>query len=94
MTILCCWLAAETFAANPQYIVNLDSPDEDDESQKCTILIALMQKNRRAQRKFGMECLTVGFAIYAIPDADSQPKPLPMRFFKVARFSTGFSVSK
>ncbi|CAL8090943.1 unnamed protein product [Orchesella dallaii] len=72
----------ETFAANPQYIITLDSPDEDDENQKCTLLVALMQKNRRAQRKFGIDCLTIGFAIYAIPDPDSQPKPLPVRFFK------------
>ncbi|ODM97216.1 Calpain-B [Orchesella cincta] len=66
----------------PQYIITLDSPDEDDENQKCTVLIALMQKNRRAQRKFGIDCLTIGFAIYALPDPDSQPKPLPVRFFK------------
>lgn len=25
-----------------------------------------MQKNRRAQRKIGAECLTIGFAIYQV----------------------------
>ena len=55
----------ETFAFNPQYIIKLDDPDED-EDDKCTVIIALMQKNRRAQRKLGVECLTIGFAIYHV----------------------------
>lgn len=71
----------ETFACNPQYVITLEAP-EDDEHDKCTLLVALMQKNRRAQRKYGMDCLTIGFAIYALPDPESQPKPLPTRFFK------------
>ncbi|CAB0012121.1 unnamed protein product [Nesidiocoris tenuis] len=54
----------ETFWHNPQYIIELTDADEDDEDNKCTILIALMQKNRRSQRKVGAECLTVGFAVY------------------------------
>ncbi|CAG7722886.1 unnamed protein product [Allacma fusca] len=72
----------ETFAFNPQYIINLEDADEDDEDAKCTVIIALMQKNRRAQRKLGVECLTIGFAIYHLSDPESMPKPLPMKFFK------------
>jgi len=30
------------------------------------VIIALMQKNRRAQRKIGAECLTIGFAVYQV----------------------------
>jgi calpain len=56
----------ETFAFNPQYIIELNHQDEDDDDGKCTVIVALMQKNRRAQRKLGVECLTVGFAIYHV----------------------------
>lgn len=65
-TTLCEFNIADTFAFNPQYIIELADPDEDDEDAKCTVIIALMQKNRRAQRKLGVECLTVGFAIYHV----------------------------
>ncbi len=54
----------ETFWHNPQYRVTLEYPDEDDD--KCTVIVALMQKNRRSQRRMGMDCLTIGFAIYHV----------------------------
>lgn len=57
---------ADTFWHNPQYIITLEDPDEDDEESLCTVIVALMQKNRRAQRKMGAECLTIGFAIYKV----------------------------
>jgi calpain len=53
----------ETFAMNPQYTIDLEDPDENGE---CTIVVALMQKNRRAQKKYGVDCLTIGFAIYKV----------------------------
>lgn len=40
--------------------------DENDEDGKCTVIIGLMQKNRRAQKKTGAECLTIGFAVYQV----------------------------
>ena len=55
-----------TFSYNPQYVVNLTDPDEEDDEEKCTVIVALMQKNRRAQRKLGLDCLTIGFAIYHV----------------------------
>lgn len=60
----------ETFALNPQFIVNLTDPDEDDDQELCTIIVALMQKNRRSAKKYkmGSSELTIGFAIYAIKD--------------------------
>lgn len=72
----------ETFWHNPQYRITLTDVDEDDDEQKCTVIIALMQKNRRAQRKMGMDCLTIGFAIYYLPNPDRVPKPLDLNFFK------------
>lgn len=70
----------ETFWHNPQYRITLEYPDEDDD--KCTVIVALMQKNRRAQRRMGAECLTIGFAIYHLEYPDRLPKPLDINFFK------------
>lgn len=60
----------QTFAMNPQYVVTLLDPDEDDDQDKCTIIVALMQKNRRSAKKYmmGSSELTIGFAIYALKD--------------------------
>ncbi|XP_076675847.1 calpain A isoform X1 [Andrena cerasifolii] len=70
----------ETFCHNPQYRITLEAPDEDDD--KCTVIVALMQKNRRAQRRMGAECLTIGFAIYHLEYPDRLPKPIDVNFFK------------
>lgn len=63
-------MSTATFARNPQYIITLTDPDEgdadEDNDNKCTVIVALMQKNRRAQRRMGAECLTIGFAIYRV----------------------------
>jgi len=56
-----------TFADNPQFLVQLDDPDEDDADEKCTIIINLMQKGRRAMRDEGLDLLTIGFAVYHLP---------------------------
>ncbi|XP_004923130.1 calpain-B isoform X8 [Bombyx mori] len=72
----------ETFWRNPQYTVTLSDPDEGDDENKCTIIVALMQKNRRSQRHQGLECLTIGFAVYRLPDYGHVPKPLDVNFFK------------
>nr|XP_033330562.1 calpain-A isoform X4 [Megalopta genalis] len=70
----------ETFWHNPQYRITLEYPDEDDD--KCTVIVALMQKNRRAQRRMGADCLTIGFAIYHLEYPERLPKPLDINFFK------------
>lgn len=51
---------------NPQYRIELEDVDEDDDDDLCTVIIALMQKNRRCKRKMGQECLTIGFSIYLV----------------------------
>ncbi|KAL6421514.1 hypothetical protein ACFW04_014282 [Cataglyphis niger] len=70
----------ETFWHNPQYRITLEYPDEDDD--KCTVIVALMQKNRRAQKRMGADCLTIGFAIYHLEYPERLPKPLDINFFK------------
>lgn len=67
------------FWQNPQYIVTLENPDEHDNDGLCTIIVALMQKNRRCRRA---DCLTIGFAIYRVTERDIVHKPLGMNFFK------------
>lgn len=73
----------DTFWHNPQYRITLEDPDEEDDDDKCTVIVALMQKNHRSQRKMGMECLTIGFAMYHLQDPENLPKPLDRNFFNL-----------
>ncbi|KAI2668120.1 Calpain-1 catalytic subunit [Labeo rohita] len=47
----------------------------DDGDKLCSVIVALMQKNRRRLRKEGLDLETIGFAIYEAPnDQDHQAK--------------------
>lgn len=72
----------ETFWHNPQYVITVEDPDDNDDDGNCTIIVALMQKNRRSRQNMGVECLTIGFAIYHVTERDLMNKPLKMNFFK------------
>ncbi|XP_034044325.1 calpain-9 [Thalassophryne amazonica] len=56
----------DTFWTNPQYKLRLEDTD-DDEDDLCSVVIALMQKNRRRLRKEGLDLRTIGFTIYDAP---------------------------
>uniref|UniRef100_A0A8C1JPU9 Calpain 8 n=1 Tax=Cyprinus carpio TaxID=7962 RepID=A0A8C1JPU9_CYPCA len=55
-----------TFCSNPQYVIKLEEEDDDphDGEDGCTILVGLMQKDGRKDKRFGRDLNTIGFAIY------------------------------
>ncbi|XP_041353027.1 calpain-A-like isoform X3 [Gigantopelta aegis] len=69
-----------TFWTNPQFRVTLTDPDEDDEDEECTMIVALLQKDRRKKRKEGLDLLTIGYVIYKLTDENQGP--LDENFFK------------
>ncbi|XP_075396700.1 calpain-8 [Tenrec ecaudatus] len=60
-----------TYWTNPQFTIHLDEVDDDQEESSgglgCTVLLGLMQKNRRRQKKIGQGMLSIGYAIYQVP---------------------------
>lgn len=59
---MCSCVSAATF------FIQLDDVDDDphDGEEGCTILIGLMQKDARRERRFGRDLNTIGFAIYEV----------------------------
>jgi len=53
-----------TFTDNPQFVIDLT--EDADGDGKCSVLIALMQKNRRQQKKLGVRDLCIGYAVYKV----------------------------
>ncbi|KAM5301725.1 calpain-9 isoform 2-T2 [Glossophaga mutica] len=56
----------DTFWTNPQ--IKLSLTEKDDGQEECTLLVALMQKDRRKLKRLGADVLTIGYAIYQCPD--------------------------
>uniref|UniRef100_H3CLD3 Calpain 9 n=1 Tax=Tetraodon nigroviridis TaxID=99883 RepID=H3CLD3_TETNG len=61
----------DTFWTNPQFKLKLEDADDDDDDV-CSVVIALMQKNRRKLRKEGLDMETIGFAVYEAPEHEDQ----------------------
>ncbi|XP_050094655.1 calpain-B-like [Anopheles aquasalis] len=71
----------DTFWHNPQYVIELNDPDEHDDERQCTLILSLLQKNRRSKRNKGIACLTIGFAVYRLEASDLKQKPLTRDWF-------------
>ncbi|CAO2579232.1 Capn3 [Lemmus lemmus] len=74
----------DTFWTNPQYRLKLleEDDDPDDSEVICSFLVALMQKNRRKDRKLGANLFTIGFAIYEVcPQMHGNKQHLQKDFF-------------
>ncbi|GFO35614.1 calpain-a, partial [Plakobranchus ocellatus] len=70
----------DTFWTNPQFRMTLTDPDEDDDENLCTALVAILQKDRRKKRMEGLDLLTIGYVIYKLEDPNCGP--LDMKYFK------------
>ncbi|KAM3185356.1 hypothetical protein ACTXT7_006534 [Hymenolepis weldensis] len=70
----------DTFWTNPQYKVHVEDADDDDDEDLGTLIVGLMQKDRRKMRKEGADLLTIGFMVYALKE--SHEGLLDMNFFK------------
>ncbi|TSK67239.1 Calpain-1 catalytic subunit [Bagarius yarrelli] len=60
---------AHTFWMNPQYVIKVNEEDDDpnDNEKGCSLVVGLIQKNRRRLRKEGEDMHTIGYAIYEVP---------------------------
>ncbi|KAF5897913.1 calpain-2 catalytic subunit-like, partial [Clarias magur] len=60
---------AQTFWMNPQFVIKLNEEDDDpsDNEKACSVVVGLIQKNRRRLRKHGQDMQTIGYAIYEVP---------------------------
>ncbi|NWR24164.1 CAN8 protein, partial [Emberiza fucata] len=59
-----------TYWTNPQFKIQLDEPDDDHEGSLnepcCTILVGLMQKNCRRQKRMEEGLLSIGYSPYQV----------------------------
>ena len=55
-----------TFWTNPQYHVKVVDPDPDDADGTGSLIIGLMQKDRRKLRSKGLDTLSIGYAVYKV----------------------------
>lgn len=59
-----------TYWTNPQFKISLNEPDDGHEGRarepSCTVLLGLMQKNRRRQKRMGEGLLSIGYSMYQV----------------------------
>ncbi|XP_019405074.1 PREDICTED: calpain-8 [Crocodylus porosus] len=60
-----------TYWTNSQFKIRLDKSDDDHEGSAnepcCTLLVGLMQKNRRRRKRMGEGLLSIGYSLYQLP---------------------------
>ena len=57
---------ADTFWTNPQFRTEVTDADEGDDEELGTVIVALMQKERRKKKAQGLDYLTIGFCVYKV----------------------------
>uniref|UniRef100_A0A0N5CM46 Calpain catalytic domain-containing protein n=1 Tax=Thelazia callipaeda TaxID=103827 RepID=A0A0N5CM46_THECL len=67
-----------SFVNNYQYAMTLSDPNPEDEDGLCTVIIAVLQKNRRELKSRGFDNLAIGFAVYEVNNIFG---PLDHNFF-------------
>jgi calpain len=73
----------DTFDLNPQYRFTVETPDDSDTGNECTVIISLMQRDRRSLRDEGLDSLPIGFQVFSLfPDPADFPKTLKKNFFR------------
>uniref|UniRef100_A0A914RME9 Calpain catalytic domain-containing protein n=1 Tax=Parascaris equorum TaxID=6256 RepID=A0A914RME9_PAREQ len=65
----------DSFACNPQFGIEISGPDPEDADGLCTVIFAVLQKNRRELKQKGLDNLAIGFAV------DKIYGPLDRNFF-------------
>lgn len=75
---------AATFWVNPQFKIRLEETDDPDDDyggreSGCSFVLALMQKHRRRERRFGRDMETIGFAVYEVRAAGGARTPRESR---------------
>jgi len=72
----------DTFWTNPQFRTEIMDADEGDDENLGTVIVGLMQKERRKKKSLGLDYLTIGLCIYKLKDPASCTGPLDLNFFK------------
>ena len=55
-----------TFYTNPQFRISVEDPDSEDEDGTGTVIVGLMQKNRRRLKREGKGNLSIGYYIFDV----------------------------
>ncbi|BHF72814.1 hypothetical protein SprV_0401588500 [Sparganum proliferum] len=66
--------------ANPQYIMNIPSPDVGDPEGLASVVVALLQSDARPLRHRAPRLLSIGFVLYRLPIGATPP--MTRRFFE------------
>jgi hypothetical protein len=88
---------AATYWTNPQFKIHLEEVDEDQEEGTgepcCTVLLGLMQKNRRRQKRIGQGTLSIGYAVYQVLPSWAPPSLCVPHVFALNNWSTSFLIA-
>ena len=65
-SVILIFFILDTYWTNPQYRVHVVDADDEDDEDAGTVIVGLMQKERRKKMKEGLGLLTLGYSIYKV----------------------------